>query len=432
MEVKNQMPIAARAERSSVEKSASSARRRFSLATLFESPASPQRMLALEGVRGVAALMVFFVHFYALLGLYARPNSLIKASAQFAGVVGNVGVDIFFVISGFLMYDIVMRKPTPILTYLGRRVRRLYPVFLFVFVVYVGLSYVMPMESRIPRSPKAAVEYLLLNLAMLPGMLPITPLVRVAWSLSYEWFYYLILPFSMWTFRLRRWSPGWRIGFVLALCVSQYVLCSLHWTSHPRLIMFGAGACLSELATSFGIAQYLGWRGEAFTIALVIFAMTWMGVTAKYHLGVALNQAGIPPVNTPLLFISFFALALYSLFYNGILSRFFSVTWLRWVGNISYSYYLIHGLTLHFVAGSMRYAFGTQPLPAALFLLLCAIALLATIMVGALLFLAVEKPLSMAPPKPPLAKMSRPVAVSTPVLTGGLQEMEPVRRSNVG
>jgi len=217
--------------------------RRFSLANLFESPASPQRMLALEGMRGVAALMVFFVHFYARLGLYARPNSLIKASAYFAGVVGNVGVDIFFVISGFLMYGIVMRKPTSILTYLGRRVRRLYPVFLFVFVVYGALSYVMPMESRIPRAPKAAVEYLFLNLAMLPGMLPITPLVRVAWSLSYEWFYYLILPFSMWAFRLRRWSAGWRIGFVLALCVLQYVLCALHWNSHPHLIMFGARAC---------------------------------------------------------------------------------------------------------------------------------------------------------------------------------------------
>jgi len=157
-----------------------------------------------------------------------------------------------------------------------------------------------------------------------------------------------------------------------------------------------------------------------------------MGLSAKYHLRVALNHAGIPPVNTPLLFVSFFALALYSLFYNGILSRFFSVTRLRWVGNTSYSYYLIHGLTLRFVARSMGYAFGTQPLPAVLFLLLCAGAMLATIVVGALLFLAVEKPLSMASPKPNLAYMPRPVEVPTPALTSGLQDMKPVRRSNLG
>jgi len=422
------MPIAAPAN-PSCEKQVSSVGRRFSLADLFESSPSPQRILPLEGMRGVAALMVFFVHFYALLGLYAGSDSLLKAGAQFAGIIGNAGVDVFFVISGFLMYGIVMRKPTPILTYLGRRVRRLYPVFLFVFVFYVVLSYVMPMDSRIPRSPKAAVEYLFLNVAMLPGMLPIPPLVRVAWSLSYEWFYYLLLPFSMWAFQLRRWSSGWRIAFVLGLCVAEYVLCNLHVSSHPRLIMFGAGACLWELATHFGISRYLGWRGEAFTIVLVSVALAWMGLTARYHLGVVLNQAGIPSVNSPLLFVSFFALALYSLFYNGVLSRFFSITWLRWVGNTSYSYYLIHGLVLHFVARLMRYAIGTQPLPAPLFLLLGAVAMFTTIIVSALLFLAIEKPLSLTSPKPILVKAPRPVAVPSPALTVGLQEMEPVRQS---
>jgi peptidoglycan/LPS O-acetylase OafA/YrhL len=422
------MPIAAAVD-PSFEKQVSSVGRRFSLADLFESPPSPQRILPLEGMRGVAALMVFFVHFHALLGLYARPDSFLKTTTNFAGIIGNAGVDVFFVISGFLMYGIVLRRPTPILTYLGRRVRRLYPVFLFVFLAYVVLSYVMPMESRIPRSPKAAVEFLLLNIAMLPGMLPVTPLVRVAWSLSYEWFYYLLLPFSMWAFQLRRWSSGWRIAFVLGLCFAQYVLCNLHWSSHPRLIMFGAGACLWELVTNFGISHYLGARGEVCTIALVVVALGWMGLAGKYHLGMVLNQAGIPSVNSPLLFVSFFALSLYSLFYKGVLSRFFSITWLRWVGNISYSYYLIHGLTLHFVAKLMHYVIGTQPLSAPLFLLLGAAAMLTTIVVSALLFLAIEKPLSLRSPKTTLAKGPRPVAVPSPALSVGLQEMEPVRQS---
>lgn len=136
-------------------------------------------------------------------------------------------------------------------------------------------------------------------------------------------------------------------------------------------------------------------------------------------------------MNSPLLFVSFFSLALYSLFYNGVLSRFFSITWLRWVGNISYSYYLIHGLTLHFVARLMRYVIGTQPLPAPLFLLLGVAAMLTTIVVSALLFLAIEKPLSITSAKPSLAKGPRPVAVPGPALGVGLQEMEPVRQSRV-
>ena len=402
--------------------------RRSFFARLFESPPSSQRVLALEGMRGVAALMVFFVHFYALLGLYSRPDSWLHEATHFAGIVGNVGVDIFFVISGFLMYGIVMRKPTPFLTYFARRVRRLYPVFLFVFTLYVVLSYLAPVGSRIPPTPKAAAEYLALNLAMLPGMLPMLPLVLVAWSLSYEWFYYLILPLSIWGLRLRRWAPVWRIVLVLAVCIAQYVLCTLQWSAHPRLVMFGAGAVLWELATYYGISKSLGPRGELFAIALVIVALGWMGFATKYHLGLALNQAGIPSVNTPLLFLAFFGLSLYSLYYDGILKRFFSIDWLRWMGNISYSYYLIHGLTLHFIAKSMRYLIGTPILPAPLFLLMGVIALLVTIIVGALLFLAIEKPLSLASPKASAMKNQRPEPVPAPAAPSEIRDLEPAPR----
>jgi len=388
-------------------------------------------MLALEGMRGVAALMVFFVHFYALLGLrYTRPGSWLHNATHFAGVVGNVGVDIFFVISGFLMYGIVMRKPTPFLTYFARRVRRLYPVFLVVFVVYVVLSYVDPVDSRIPQSPKQAADYLLLNLAMLPGMLPVMPIIRVAWSLSYEWFYYLILPFSVWAFLMRRWSPAWRIAFVLTICLTQYVLCALHRSNNSRLVMFGAGAVLWELATYYGVAKHLGRRGELFAIALVIFALGWMGVSPKYHLAVAFTPAGIPSVNTPLLFVSFFALTLYSLFYSGILSRLFCIKWLRWVGNMSYSYYLIHSLALHVVAKLMRHAFGVHPLGVLVFLVVGMISLLSTLVAGAFLYLAIERPLSLSP-KAAGAKSQAPVVVpAVRAHSANMQELEPLPRSS--
>lgn len=388
-------------------------------------------MLALEGMRGVAALMVFFVHFYALVGLpYTHPGSALRAVTYFAGVVGNLGVDIFFVISGFLMYGIVMRKPTPFLTYLERRVRRLYPVFLFVFVVYIVLSHVDPGESRIPHAPKQAAEYLLLNLAMLPGMLPIMPMIRVAWSLSYEWFYYLLLPFSVWAFRMRRWSPAWRIAFVLTVCLTQHVLCALHRSNNSRLVMFGAGAILWDLATYYGVAKHLGRRGELFTIALTIVALGWMGFSPKYHLAVIFAQDGIPSVNTPLVFVSFFALTLYSLFYSGILSRFFCLKWLRWVGNMSYSYYLVHSIALHLVARLMRYGFGVHPIGLPQFLVVGMMSLLMTLVAGAFLFLAIEKPLSLSL-KPATAKNKPPAAVPAGSVHGAnLQELEPLPRSS--
>ncbi len=98
-------------------------------------------------------------------------------------------------------------------------------------------------------------------------------------------------------------------------------------------------------------------------------------------------------------------------------------------GNISYSYYLIHGLARHFFAKSLRYVIGTGILPAPAFVLMGAIAMLVTIVGGALLYLAVEKPLSLSSPKAAAAKGPRPVGVPEPIVPSEIRELEPVRRT---
>ena len=118
-----------------------------------------------------------------------------------------------------------------------------------------------------------------------------------------------------------------------------------------------------------------------------------------YHDVSPLGRMSILPMDTPVLFFGLFPLALYTLYYRGVLNRFFSLGSLRWFGNISYSYYLIHGLTLHVVAQLAHRMLGTRPLPVSEFILLLVVALAATILAGALLFLAIEKPLSFSSPR---------------------------------
>jgi len=368
----------------------------WSLRSMFESADSSHRIIALEGMRGFAALFVFFVHFYSLFGANAQPHSLLRGAIHFAGQVGNTGVDIFFVISGFLMYGIVLRKPTPFLKYLGRRARRLYPVFLVVFFIYAVISLTVPSESKIPPALGPGLGYILANLAMLPGMLSIKPLITVAWSLSYEWFFYLILPLSVWALDLRRWTPAKRVALVLAVCAAQSALCFAHVSSHQRLIMFGAGILLWELTTCFDVTPYLGFRGELVAIAIAITGVAWVGIAAMPHNPGGLSQTPMLPVAAPILFVSIFGFTLYSLFFHGVLNRLFSLTFLRWMGNISYSYYLCHGLTLHVLARALHAWLGNRPLSPVLFLILAAFSVVATIVVGALLFLTIEKPLSLS------------------------------------
>ena len=357
---------------------------------------SSHRIVALEGMRGFAALLVFFVHFSALLGSYATPRYALPWITRYACGLGHTGVDVFFVISGFLMYGIVMRKPVPFSNYLWRRAKRIYPVFLFVLVIYIATLYATPGEVRIPHDRTAAVGFILANLAMLPGMFSITPVITVAWSLSYEWFYYLALPFTVWALSLRRWSPRKRIALMLTICAVQALLCVVHLSVHPRLILFGAGICLWELATNWEVANHLRYRGEL--VAIMLAAATMGGV--GFHL-MRLNEispggASMNSLDAAVLFVGVFALTLYALYFRGILNRIFSLAGLRWVGNISYSYYLIHGLTLHVLAKIAKRILGTQPLSAPAYGMLFLFSLAATIAVAALLFLAIERPFSLS------------------------------------
>src|SRR5436190_1360053 len=96
------------------------------LARWFElGPAEADRLLPMEGLRGLAVTLVFFVHFGAQLGqTLGVPLPALGAALQ---QLGHAGVDLFFILSGTLIYGALLRRPRPFLGFLARRVQRLYP-----------------------------------------------------------------------------------------------------------------------------------------------------------------------------------------------------------------------------------------------------------------------------------------------------------------
>jgi peptidoglycan/LPS O-acetylase OafA/YrhL len=62
--------------------------------------------------------------------------------------------------------------------------------------------------------------YLFANFLMLPGILPIVPLITVAWSLSYELSFYLTLPLLIKWLHIPAWPRPARIAFFLALATA--------------------------------------------------------------------------------------------------------------------------------------------------------------------------------------------------------------------
>jgi peptidoglycan/LPS O-acetylase OafA/YrhL len=76
---------------------------RSRLAKLFELQFGKSTLLPMEGMRGMSALLVFFVHFYTLFGSRALGSRGVHSAFLFAGTLGHCGVDVFFALSGFII-----------------------------------------------------------------------------------------------------------------------------------------------------------------------------------------------------------------------------------------------------------------------------------------------------------------------------------------
>ena len=313
----------------------------------YEVDDSKYRIVPMEGLRGVAVLLVFFVHFHALFGEALPHESWSHSVFEFLGTVGNAGVDLFFVMSGFLIYGALIRRQSPYWTFIRRRIERIYPTFLAVFGVYLLLSIFFPAQNKIHGTPLRAALYVLENLLLFPGILRIQPVITVAWSLSYEFFFYLVLPLTIFLFGLRSWKPRSRtIAVCLAWTIFAGVSLAAAMENRTRMISFVSGMLLYEVTASARFRGKLSRAGE-----LVVLALVTAGFVFFYEVHRPRSHSSVNPF-APIMVLSacFFLLALYAFEFEGGFARVFSWSPLRFLGNMSYSYYLIHGLTLQAVA----------------------------------------------------------------------------------
>jgi exopolysaccharide production protein ExoZ len=340
----------------------------------------------MEGMRGFAVFLVFLVHYVTLINPWIATPSGLQSFANALHTVGNTGVDLFFVLSGYLIYGSLISRSQPFLRFMSRRVQRIYPAFLVVFAAYAALSFIFPALSRIPASGIAATIYLLQNIFLLPGLFSIEPLITVAWSLSYEMFYYLTIPLVIAAFALRLRSTRWRVVFFAVIATAGIGYCAA-FGGHIRLVMFVSGILLHEAIN----IKRLPAPGSALALAALVIGLLGTLLPLYGASGYALKVT--------ILFVSFFFLCLSCFRYPTMwLARAFSWTPLRWLGNMSYSYYLLHGLALK--AGFLLFAMFLPPVaehgPLFFAVLLPPLFAFTLVPTGAL-FLLVERPFSLAP-----------------------------------
>jgi peptidoglycan/LPS O-acetylase OafA/YrhL len=342
----------------------------------------------MEGLRGFAVFLVFLVHFVTLVRPWTSEESGFLVFETSLHTIGNTGVDLFFVLSGYLIYGSLISRRQHFLRFMSRRIQRIYPAFVAVFAVYVLLSFVLPEKGKVPAVAAERVIYLVQNVLLLPGIFPINPMITVAWSLSYEMFYYLAIPLVVALFRLRERTIGFRVTFFLSIAFVTAIYCAVNG-GHIRLIMFISGIVLYEAMKSPRVPSPNGFFALMVLAAGLLCALLFTGKGA---------DGSVLKICT--LFVTFFVLCL-TCFRNplGWLPSSFAWTPLRWLGNMSYSYYLLHGLTLKAGFLALSTVLSGASHGAWLFWVLLPPMFALTVVTASALFLLVERPFSLAPRK---------------------------------
>jgi len=369
---------------------------------------TPAREPALDGLRGLAMLLVFLVHadraFLALRGAES-PWTL-----WFMNGVGHSGVELFFVLSGYLIYRLHSGESRPFLPFLRRRLERIYPVFLVVFGAYLLLSWARPEASKIPQGAHG-VFYIAANLLLLPGVFDFHPMITVAWSLSYELFFYLTVP---WSARgMRNWRPGARCaaiaGFAVVYTIYSVVDRHRYWqvgwlafppAAHMRVVLFTAGMLVFELSKLSRPGGFrVKWAGWAVVPVLVAAAPALYGMEEHPRRMAAWlpGFAAFPDVYRAWLLALCLPGVLYCALHTGNgFQRFFSKSLPRLLGNVSYSFYLIHGLSILAVRELVRVVVGPAAAGVGLYWMAVVLSAVASGLAALTLFALVEKPFSLA------------------------------------
>jgi hypothetical protein len=144
----------------------------------------------IHGLRGFSTLAVFVYHVYGMGTLWNFwPASLDPVAPFFAA--GKHGVEIFFIISGYLITGSLIRHQSAA-KFLVDRAIRLYPVFMTIQLIVFGLGPVIHYKWLSGISPSGWAVAFVENGLFLPGIFDL-PLAQLnAWSLSYEAAFYLL------------------------------------------------------------------------------------------------------------------------------------------------------------------------------------------------------------------------------------------------
>jgi len=310
-------------------------------------PGPGRHIPALDGVRGVAVLLVVFYHFATSLEVLGLTSPLLTAFH-----FGWCGVDVFFALSGFLITGILLdtkEAPHYFKSFYVRRVLRILPLYYGAIIVVFALRTILPnagvwgnhgdlLSSGSFFWPLVFLE----NIAPLTGNVNSTGILTHYWSLAVEEHFYLVWPLLIWLVS-RRWALRLAIG---AASISIAIRMLLYHYGPGLYSIFAVTPLRMDGLAIGAIAAILLRTHGANTVARPAWMLLITSLTALAAL-LAIRQTAeqTDPANWIFFYPLVAACTAATLLICGIhgwLSRLLSFGVLRWFGKYSFGLYIWH------------------------------------------------------------------------------------------
>lgn len=341
----------------------------------------------LTAIRGFAALLVAAYHIKGRLGTFDI--------VEYLPIVkyGWLGVDFFFILSGFILAHVYFshfeEKRFSYLNFMKARAARIYPVHVATLLIWVGLG---AWSGWLWSTTRFSIEGFVANLTMVHAwhLLPNNTWNFPAWSISAEWFAYMIFPLLAMLIIKLKWVPAWLWG-IMAIAALHLILVfqnilpgrTFNWTYDWAVVRIGiefsAGLMLYRFRAMFSANAV--WS----TLAVVATAgLVWVLSVDNFKFFISREFSAVL-----LTAVAIFGWSLSS----GIVNALASWEPLAYFGRISYSLYMWHAAPLFVLTVYLRRSGIVESLTWMQGLLIFMGYILVVCIGGALLYHLVEKPM---------------------------------------